>query len=155
MSYAETLTAIIAKKCDGLIGAAAIIEPTFVARSICNEHKSGLSRAPEAEFWNHAGYLHVRREVVAYIQKRLDPSDIAEAGGASAQLLLPGYAHLLTHYVVTRGKTKLAVPIEQASDEELLRLARRMLATSKSLAAHHDEVVHYVNARRETRGQAS
>jgi len=77
-----------------------------------------------------------------------------------AQLTLPGYARLQSHYSLRRvneagEEETVYVHVENATDEELLEKADSLHAQSDGLLEHERELRDYVRQRRRERGHAS
>jgi hypothetical protein len=90
MSYYDKLKAEIGAKLDALEAAHLPMVPRWVTHAICADHESALAEGSEhSDFWRHGGYMHTRRMVTEYINKRGDGT--SKSTGDPQQLPLPGF----------------------------------------------------------------
>lgn len=139
MSYAERLLAEIEAKIEPLQADGRPIEPRWIAHEICNDHRGAIQDGDDADFWLHCGYLEARRAAGYYIRKRFEPDDDEQ----DRQPTLPGFEHVQTHYVVTREKQEVAVPVAEMTDAEIDARISRFRAAAVELFAHADELERY------------
>jgi hypothetical protein len=150
MSYHDRLKAEINAKLNALQAADRPMSPQWVTHAICKDHESALADDNEhADFWRHGGYMHTRRMVTEYINRRCDGT--SKSIGDPPQLPLPGFDrnHLQDFYVVERDGEEVAVCVLDLTDQELEAKARHHEAVSSANAAHAQEIRRFILWRRE------
>jgi hypothetical protein len=150
MSYYDKLKAEIGAKLDALRAAGEPMIPRWVTHAICTDHESALAEDSEhSDFWRHGGYMHTRRMVTEYINKRGDGT--SKSTDDPQQLSLPGFDrnHLQDYYVVERDGEEVAVCILDMTDKELEAKARHHATISLANAAHAREIRSFIVWRRE------
>jgi hypothetical protein len=127
--------------------------PQWIAQAICRRHQAALAAdADEIDraFWEHAGYTLTRKLTTACVNER-----VVDARGPDdptpPQLELPGFERdqLQDYYVVTRDGEDIAVPVLDLTDEEILARAELFRSQSSKLLAHANELVRFMNWRRQ------
>jgi hypothetical protein len=149
MSYHDKLKAEISGKLDALQAAGQPMVPQWVTHAICEDHEAALLDDQEhADFWRHGGYMHTRRMVTEYINKRCN--GVSKSTGDPQQLRLPGFEreHLQDYYVVDLDGEEVAVCVLDMTDEELEAKARHHEAISLANAAHAQEIRRFIVWRR-------
>jgi hypothetical protein len=150
MSYHDRLKVEFTAKLDALQAAGQPMVPTWVTHAICKDHEPALvDDQDHADFWRHGGYMHTRRMVTEYINKRCDVT--SKSTGDPQQLPLPGFDrdHLQNYYVVERDGDEIAVCVLDMTDDELEAKARHHEAISRANAAHAQEIRRFIVWRRE------
>jgi hypothetical protein len=87
---------------------------------------------------------HYVNEQVKNCIKKYEPNDV-EAGG---QIVLEGFEYLQKAYPIVRGETRVLVPIQQMTYEELCAKAQEKYTMAKGSNAHGDEIMHYADSLR-------
>lgn len=144
MSYHEQLDAEINTRLDELIHAELPLQASWITHEICDDHMIGLARNEHAEFWRHGGYKTCRDMVRRCINKRAGMPDEMEK-----QPTLPGFEHLQTYYIVTRGDDQLGIHRDQLSDDELDAKAAEYENMGAACISHARELRRFKNWRRE------
>jgi hypothetical protein len=149
MSYHDRLKAEINAKLDALQAAGQPMIPKWVTHAICKDHEGALADDTEhTDFWRHGGYMHTRRMVTEYVNRRCDGT--GKSTGRPQQLPLPGFDrdHLQDYYVVERDGDGVAVCVLDMTDDELEAKARHHEAIASANAAHADEIRRFIVWRR-------
>ncbi len=114
-----------------------------------------LKSMGEAPKENAADWIYCARETLYRIVKkavdRYAPSEDQKEG---EQLMMEGYKHLQAAYTTERGKDRVLVPTDQATDEELTLRAEQYFSISAGTYAHGQELLLYVDRRKEDKGGA-
>ena len=150
MSYYDKLKAEIGAKLDTLQAARLPMVPRWVTHAICADHESALAEDSEhSDFWRHGGYMHTRRMVTEYINKRGDGA--SKSTPDTQQMPLPGFdrSHLQDYYVVERDGEEVAVCILDMTDKELEAKAGHHETISSASAAHAREIRSFIVWRKE------
>jgi hypothetical protein len=150
MSYRGKLKARIDAQLDALQAAHLPMIPRWVTYTICTDHESALAEDNEhSDFWRHSGYMHTRRMVTEYINKRGNGTN--NLGGTRQRFKLPGFEHdhLQNYYVVDLDGETVVVCILDMTDEELEAKASRHEAIAAADAAHAQEIRRFIVWRKE------
>jgi hypothetical protein len=145
MSYHDKLKVEINAKLSALRAAGEPMIPRWVTHAIFTDHESALAEDSEhSDFWRHGGYMHTRRMVTEYINKRCDGT--SRSTDDPQQLSLPGFDrdHLQDYYVVERRGEEVAVCVLDMTDGELEAKARHHEAISLANAAHAQEIRRFI-----------
>ena len=102
----------------------------------------------DVDFYIITARHYVNEQVKACI-KKYEPND-SEAGG---QIVLDGFDYLQEAYPMVRGGSRVLVPTQQATDDELMAKASEKYAMAKGNQTHGDEIVQYVESRQQAAHQ--
>lgn len=118
-----------------------VLHPDWITQDVMIDHAD--ITGDDAEFHRVCSRQTVREEVTKQINKieRLD------ADRSQLSFQIEGFEHLQSHYVIERKSELVGVPIDDASDEELLCKASEYDSMSTALAAHAAEIRRYVKER--------
>src|SRR5262245_22545429 len=115
------------------------ISPDWVTNLIMSDHPDVTGK--DADFHLCCSRLTVRKEVTQQINK------IDKDKPGVTQRVLDGFEHLQEYYVIDRKGEKLAVKIEECSDDELENKAVEYEAMAKTCMEHADEIRRYIRTR--------
>lgn len=144
MSYENTLNEEIDKIINTKVLAKEALHPAWISHQVCLAHEPGLIEGDDKLFWQHTGYLTVRKAVLGRV--------LRVAGTTAehvAQPTLPGFEHVQSHYIVTRDGDEIAIPTGDATDDELDLIANRLDAMADTCKAHAREVRRFKRLRRQ------
>lgn len=125
---------------DDRIAAGALVHVPWVASAILAE-RPDITGA-DAAFYRDCTFKEVTRLVTSAIGKYERALD-----STPAQLVFPGFKHLVKAYPVTRGDQALLVPVDQCTDAELRARADQLKKMAAGCQAHARELLEYVSAR--------
>lgn len=143
MSYEPKLKAEIENIRDDLLSRGETVNPTWVAHTICNNHKPGLAENEHAEMWLWCGYKTTRD----YVRRAINQERVTE----EKQPLLPGFKHLQLSYVVERDGDTVEVSVFAMTDDEIAAKAAFYRSMGAACFEHADELVRF----RDNREQVS
>lgn len=116
------------------------LHPSWIAKAVMDDHSDVTGQ--DAEFHTCCSYALVRKEVTQQINKcEVDPT--------VSQLTLEGFDHLQHYYVVKRGEERLAVRVDNLTDEELDEKAGEYDTMGRACMDHADEIRRYKAMRHE------
>lgn len=146
MSYNETLRAEVYAVIERKMRSHEAIRANWVAHSIINSHSGGLIEGDHKDFWNHCGYHTVRDLVRRCINQKLEGS--VDESAQDKQLVMEGFDHLQTYYMVERDGEQTGVPVEHLTEEEVLIKAAHYRSMGAACYAHADELHRYLSLRK-------
>jgi hypothetical protein len=151
MSYHDRLVQEANHKLDDLAERKEPWRQKWIAIDICRDHEAGLVRADDdhEHFWRHCGYEETMEVIGQVIKRRTDP-DLDEE---KKEPTLPGFKHLHAYYRIKRktedGKLeRLAVHIDDMSEDEILDKAGDYDAQSIAMREHADELRRFARLRK-------
>jgi hypothetical protein len=118
-----------------------IIAPSWLTHAIIMAHEDEIQGRGK-DWWVKLGASAIRAEVGSFFRRQ----HLAESE-SSTQELLPGFERLQVRYIIARDGEKLSVPIEMASDEELLAKADEQECHAAGYIQHAKELRRYVSRR--------
>jgi hypothetical protein len=153
MSYHDQLLREINAKLDDLEEREQPWRQRLIAVDVCKDHEDGLILDGDHEhFWRHCGYEETMELIGQAIKRRTDP-DPDEDEEAAKQPFFPGFEHLQRYYRIKRrmadGKfERLAVHINDMTDDELLDKAEDYDRQSVAMREHANELRRFQRLRR-------
>jgi hypothetical protein len=150
MPYHDRLVEETNRKLDDLAERKQPWRQRWIAIEICRDHEAGLVRADDDDehFWRHCGYEETMEVIGQVIKRRTDP----DLDDDDKQPTLPGFNHLHPYYRIKRrtrdGKIeRLAVHIDDMSDDEILAKADEYDAQALAMQEHAKELRRFARLR--------
>ncbi len=117
------------------------LHPSWITTAIMESHSD--ITGVDADFHKCCSRVSIRKEVTQQVN-RID----ADPANPSQQLILDGFDHLQSYYVVERDGELVGVPVDEVSNAELLRKADEYDAMGRACMKHADEIRRYVSNRK-------
>jgi len=118
--------------------------PDWITTAICGNHEHGLANNGEdIEFWQYCGQTACREAVRRCINKRAGDRPEQDDG----QLILPGWEHLQTYYLVKRNDTTIGISVFGLTDEEIREKAKEYRKMGEGCFAHAEELLRFLSQR--------
>jgi len=128
---------------SAILSNATALKTQWLIQLVVANHADGI-RGPDSEWAIRRCYEAVA-SAVRDVVRRLKPSPTNPE--LSESLLLPGFDGVQIRYSITRDGEQCIVPIEQATDEELLTKAMELDRMAAGCAKHAAGLRRYVEGR--------
>jgi hypothetical protein len=133
------ITAEVHKLIDEKVASGAIVYRDWIAQEILASHDD--IDGEDAAWYRVCTFKEICRIAKSAIGK-YKADDVT-----SDQLLFPGFTHLCKAYPLNREGELVLVPVNQCSDDELLKRADELDKMAKGCVSHAAELREYVLAR--------
>lgn len=124
------------------------IQARWVAHEVANHNAAAITGDDEsAETVRHALYRYLRDTTNKVFKERF--ADDSE--GEAKQLVFPGFEreYVRDYYLIKRDGTEVAVQVDQMTDAEIDEYCARLVAQSKTMLAHRQELLRFKEWRRD------
>lgn len=143
----KDIRAFIGRYVTDRVEAGELVNQSWATADILSRYDS--VEGDDKDFYLITARQWVNDEVKAAIKKFGDGPD-GDTDSESQQYVLDGFAYLQKAYPIKRGEVRCIVPVEQMSDDELMAKANEKYAMARGNQTHGDEIMHYVESRRQT-----